>query len=153
MYWYSLVPRPPPFLPSVCFHNNIRKQKTGKKILPCTMWMETEGKNRGGLGMRLYWCVVTLSVWMLITLSLNSIMYTTHMDPFFSFTPSCRWLAGLVAWLYIILLPFVACIPALVSVTDILLKIIQFPLQCGKNIRDGNDFNEGVKAAETTSTS
>ena len=94
--------------------------------------------------------MVTLSVWMFITLSLNSIMYTTYMDPF---TPSCRWLAGLVAWLYIILLPFVACIPALVSVTDLLLKIIQFPLQCGKNIKDGNDFNEGVKAAETTSTS
>ena len=81
------------------------------------------------------------------------IMYTTHMDPFFSFTPLYRWLANLVAWLYIILLPFVACVPALIPVNDFLLKIIQFPLQCGKNIKDGNDFNEGLKAAETTSTS
>ena len=63
------------------------------------------------------------------------------------------WLANLVAWLYIILLPFVACVPALIPVNDFLLKIIQFPLQCGKNIKDGNDFNEGLKAAETTSTS
>ena len=27
----SLVPRPPPFLPSVCVHNNTRERKTGKK--------------------------------------------------------------------------------------------------------------------------
>ena len=27
----SLVPRPPPFLPSVCFHNNTWEQKTGEK--------------------------------------------------------------------------------------------------------------------------
>ena len=27
----SLVPRPPPFLPSICVHNNTREQKTGKK--------------------------------------------------------------------------------------------------------------------------
>ena len=67
--------------------------------------------------------------------------------------PSYRWLADLVAWLYIILLPFVACVPALIPVNDFLLKVIQFPFQCGKNIRDGNDFNEGLKAAETTSTS
>ena len=27
----SLIPRPPPFLPSVCVHNNTQKQKTSKK--------------------------------------------------------------------------------------------------------------------------
>ena len=27
----SLVPRPPPFLPSVCVHNNTRERKTGEK--------------------------------------------------------------------------------------------------------------------------
>ena len=27
----SLVPRPPPFLPSVCVHNNTREWKTGEK--------------------------------------------------------------------------------------------------------------------------
>ena len=27
----SLGPRPPPFLPSVCVHNNTRERKTGKK--------------------------------------------------------------------------------------------------------------------------
>ena len=67
------------------------------------------------------------------------------MNPFFSFTPSYRWLASVVAWLYILLLPFVACIPGLIPVNDILLKIVQFPLQCGKNIKEGNEFNEGVK--------
>ena len=27
----SFVPRPPPFLPSVCVHNNTRERKTGEK--------------------------------------------------------------------------------------------------------------------------
>lgn len=48
-----------------------------------------------------------------------------------------RYIAGLVAWFYIILLPFVACIPALGQVTDILLRVVQFPLVAGRNIRDG----------------
>ena len=42
-----------------------------------------------------------------------------------------------MAWLYILLLPFLACIPALDPLTQILLKIVQFPLVAGKNIRDG----------------
>ena len=28
----SLVPRPPPFLPSVCVHNNTRNQKIGDEL-------------------------------------------------------------------------------------------------------------------------
>lgn len=42
-----------------------------------------------------------------------------------------------MAWLYILLLPFLACIPALNGLTEILLKVIQFPLVAGRNIRDG----------------
>ena len=48
-----------------------------------------------------------------------------------------RYIAGLVAWLYILLLPFVACIPALEPLVQVLLKVVQFPLEAGKNIRDG----------------
>ena len=49
----------------------------------------------------------------------------------------CRYISGLVAWLYILILPFLACIPALEPLAQILLKIVQFPLVAGKNIRDG----------------
>lgn len=48
-----------------------------------------------------------------------------------------RYISGLVAWFYILLLPFIACFPAIQPVTDILLKVVQFPLVAGKNIRDG----------------
>ena len=43
--------RPPPFLPSVCVHNNTREQKTGEKIkipvFPSNVlfWMQMKGKN------------------------------------------------------------------------------------------------------------
>ena len=50
---------------------------------------------------------------------------------------SHRYISGLVAWFYILLLPFVACIPALDPLVQILLKIVQFPLVAGRNIRDG----------------
>jgi len=40
-------------------------------------------------------------------------------------------------WFYILLLPFAACIPALTPVTDILLKVVQYPYQAGMNIRLG----------------
>ena len=32
--WCSLVPRPPPFLPSVCVHNNTRNRKISEKWKP-----------------------------------------------------------------------------------------------------------------------
>lgn len=48
-----------------------------------------------------------------------------------------RYISGLIAWIYILILPFVACFPAIKPVTDILLKVVQFPLVAGKNIRDG----------------
>ena len=46
-------------------------------------------------------------------------------------------MAGFVAWFYILILPFVACIPALDPLAQVLLKVVQFPLVAGKNIRDG----------------
>lgn len=49
----------------------------------------------------------------------------------------CRYISGLVAWFYILLLPFVACIPAIDPLVQILLRIVQFPLVAGRNIRDG----------------
>ena len=48
-----------------------------------------------------------------------------------------RYVSGLVAWFYILILPFVACIPALDPLAQILLKVVQFPLVAGRNIRDG----------------
>ena len=42
-----------------------------------------------------------------------------------------------MAGLYILLLPFLACVPALDPLCQILLKIVQFPLEAGRNIRDG----------------
>jgi len=50
---------------------------------------------------------------------------------------TCRYVSGLVAWIYILLLPFVACIPALTPLTDFLLKVVQFPFVAGKNIKEG----------------
>ena len=48
-----------------------------------------------------------------------------------------RYVSGLVAWFYILILPFVACIPALDPLAQVLLKVVQFPLIAGRNIRDG----------------
>ena len=58
---------------------------------------------------------------------------------------SSRYISGLVAWLYILLLPFVACIPALEPLVQILLRIVQFPLVAGRNIRDGTMNIESSK--------
>lgn len=35
------------------------------------------------------------------------------------------------------MLPFVACVPALDPLAQFLLKVVQFPLVAGRNIRDG----------------
>ena len=48
-----------------------------------------------------------------------------------------RWLSGTIAWIYILLLPFTACVPGLEVVNNFLLKIIQFPAHVGVYIRDG----------------
>ena len=48
-----------------------------------------------------------------------------------------RYVSNLVAWIYILLLPFLACIPAIQPATDLLLKIVQFPLVIGRNIKNG----------------
>ena len=52
--------------------------------------------------------------------------------------PLSRWLSGTVASIYLLLLPFTACIPALTPITDFLLKIVQFPAKVGEYIRDGS---------------
>ena len=46
----SLVPRPPPFLPSVCAHSNTQQWKTTSVYYCEHKW---KVQNRGGLGMRL----------------------------------------------------------------------------------------------------
>ena len=56
----SLVPRPPPFLPSVCIHNNTRERKTSGRPVSSIfrfhvlLWTQTGDKNGGGLGPRLH---------------------------------------------------------------------------------------------------
>ena len=55
-YLPSLVPRPPPFLPSVCVHNNTRERKTGVSSIfrfRVLLWTQTGDQNGGGLGPRL----------------------------------------------------------------------------------------------------
>jgi hypothetical protein len=47
------------------------------------------------------------------------------------------WIAGLAAWLYILIVPFAACIPLLKPLTDFLLKVVTFPYEVGTYIRDG----------------
>ena len=48
-----------------------------------------------------------------------------------------RWIAGLAAGFYILLVPFAACIPAIKPLTDFLLKVVTFPYEVGTYIRDG----------------
>ena len=43
-------------------------------------------------------------------------------------------LAGFFAFIYIILLPFSACIAPLKDICDPLLKCLQFPLTCAQNM-------------------
>jgi len=44
------------------------------------------------------------------------------------------WLACLLAWIYIILLPFSACIKPLDAVEEALLKVIRLPKTCAENM-------------------
>ena len=48
-----------------------------------------------------------------------------------------RYLAGIISWFYILLLPLTACIPGLAAITDGLLTVVQLPYKCGVNIREG----------------
>ena len=53
---HSLVPRPPPFLPSVCVHDNTREQKTNfrrSSDIRVLLWMQMVDQNRECLGPRL----------------------------------------------------------------------------------------------------
>ena len=42
--------------------------------------------------------------------------------------------AFFIAWWYIFLIPFTACISALKAVTDLLLKCVNLPLTCAENM-------------------
>lgn len=45
------------------------------------------------------------------------------------------WPVGfLIAWLYIFLLPFGACIEPIMGVCEALLKLVQLPLTCAQNM-------------------
>jgi hypothetical protein len=44
------------------------------------------------------------------------------------------WLAFILSWFYIILLPFAGCFPGLKSITESLLNIIQLPMTCAENM-------------------
>ncbi|KAK3085267.1 hypothetical protein FSP39_000855 [Pinctada imbricata] len=43
-------------------------------------------------------------------------------------------IAFFIAWLYILLLPFCACIDAIKDVCEALLKVVQLPLTCAENM-------------------
>ena len=72
---------------------------------------EGEGGGAGGLCPGILWAIVWF---FLILLSL--------------------WLAFIVDWFYIILLPFSACIKALDAVEEALLKVFQLPKTCAENM-------------------
>jgi len=45
------------------------------------------------------------------------------------------WPIGfLIAWLYVLLIPFSACIDAIKGVCDAILKLVQLPLTCAQNM-------------------
>lgn len=47
------------------------------------------------------------------------------------------WPIGfLVAWLYILLLPFSACISLVRDACDFLLKVVQLPVTCAQNMME-----------------
>jgi hypothetical protein len=49
-----------------------------------------------------------------------------------------RWFSYLVAWFYILLLPFSACFPVLSLFLEKVLSVVKWPAVCGKNIKEGN---------------
>ena len=71
-----------------------------------------EGKGQGDLCPGLIWAII----WFLILIFLG-------------------WPIGFfVAWLYVFLLPFGACIDAIKGVCDALLPVVQLPLTCAENM-------------------
>ena len=43
-------------------------------------------------------------------------------------------IAFLIAWVYVFLLPFAACIDAIKGVCEAILKLLQLPLTCAENM-------------------
>ena len=50
-------------------------------------------------------------------------------------------IAGILGWIYILLLPFQACFPFLKDVCATLLKWMQYCETCGQNIKDMKDLS------------
>jgi len=59
------------------------------------------------------------------------------------------WVAGFCAWWYIMLLPFIVCIPQAAFVTDVLLRGTQLTFFCAWNMMAQNTFAEAWAAAPT----
>jgi len=57
------------------------------------------------------------------------------------------WVAGFCAWWYIMLLPFIVCIPQAAFITDVLLRGTQITYFCAWNMMNQNTFNEAWAAA------
>ena len=43
-------------------------------------------------------------------------------------------IAFFIAWLYVLLIPFSACVDPLTSVCEAILKLVQLPLTCAQNM-------------------
>lgn len=72
-----------------------------------------EGQGRGGAG--ILWGII----WFLILIFLG-------------------WpIAFFIAWLYVLLIPFSACISPLKDICDAILKVVQLPLTCAENMVAG----------------
>ena len=72
---YILIPRPLPFILSICVHNNTQKWSS-TPVYSC-MRVQMEGKNGGGLGTRL------------VTLSISKLLYLCFVVSLFSLSYSC----------------------------------------------------------------
>ena len=71
-----------------------------------------EGSGSGGLCPGILWAIL----WFLILIFIG-------------------WpIAFFIAWLYILLLPFSACIEALKEVCEVLLRVVKLPLTCAQNM-------------------
>ncbi|CAL4144064.1 unnamed protein product, partial [Meganyctiphanes norvegica] len=62
---------------------------------------------------------------------------------------AAMWVAGFCAWWYIMLLPFIVCIPQAAFVTEVLLRGVQLPYFCAWNMMNQNTFAEAMATAAT----
>ena len=81
----SLIPRPPPFLPSICV--DMQEYTEAEDHFCVLLWMQMEGENRGGLGTRIS-SVTMGQQWHTICWSLD-------------YSGSTMWKHSLLSWLVI----------------------------------------------------